>query len=207
MEQLLRRRAAAGEEARQRAEAAATLRRIILREVSCQVGSCWCWWCWCWWRWPPWGGSSWGRPSVRWAVWGDTIAVTDIFFQRNDNKGEPIERLATFKHITLHVWQQILVDAWCKDYRWCSPFSKSNVKSRTIPEIQISKNLAINLLFHFFLSYFGVSSDLSTAGCEDGRSNKITDSKMQKNFCNGSIIPQLGAQQTVCTTVQLSFKQ
>ena len=40
VEQLLRRRATAGEEARQRAEAAATLRRIILREVSCQVGSC-----------------------------------------------------------------------------------------------------------------------------------------------------------------------
>ena len=40
VEQLLRRRAAAGEEARQRAEAAATLRGIILREVSCQVGSC-----------------------------------------------------------------------------------------------------------------------------------------------------------------------
>ena len=39
VEQLLRRRATAGEEARQRAEAAATLRRIILREASCQVGS------------------------------------------------------------------------------------------------------------------------------------------------------------------------
>ena len=35
---MLRRRAAAGEEARQRAEAAATLKRIILREASCQVG-------------------------------------------------------------------------------------------------------------------------------------------------------------------------
>ena len=35
---MLRKRATAGEEARQRAEAAATLRRIILREVSCQVG-------------------------------------------------------------------------------------------------------------------------------------------------------------------------
>ena len=34
----MRKRATAGEEARQRAEAAATLRRIILREVSCQVG-------------------------------------------------------------------------------------------------------------------------------------------------------------------------
>ena len=160
--------------------ALATLRRIILRVASCQVVSLRI------------------NHTCNWYL-----------FQRNDNKGEPIERLATFKHITLHVWQQILVDAWFEEYRWCSHFSKFNVQSHNTPEIQISKNLAINLLFHFFLSYFGESSNLSTAGCEDGRSNKITDSKMQKTFSNGSKLLQIGAQQTVCycTIAQLSLKQ